>query len=208
MSPNSGNHIAKGKGVYLKLESERSRRSGGFPHQLRSGCCNTRHKPRSVSSDGLLDRSRIIGMLYSSPCVHDKSHTVACILCSCQAYVPVPFWRGNASRSRPSLLTGSCKYDMLVKTINTVIQLVQRKVTIFGVDRLELAAIDGDKGFGEQMEFIAVSVELPESFADGFLVLLTKIGDCSEVRCHRLISYITSMLHLYLCSSLPEERTA
>ncbi len=33
------------------------------------------------------------------------------------------------------------------------------------------------------MEFIAVVVEFPKSFADSFLVVLTKIGDCPEVRC-------------------------
>lgn len=32
------------------------------------------------------------------------------------------------------------------------------------------------------MEFIAVVVEFPKSFADSFLVVLTKIGDCPEVR--------------------------
>lgn len=33
------------------------------------------------------------------------------------------------------------------------------------------------------MEFIAVVVKFPKSFADSFLVVLTKIGDCPEVRC-------------------------
>ena len=41
--------------------------------------------------------------------------------------------------------------DVLVKSGYTVIQLVQRKVPVLGVDSLELATVNRDKTLGEQV---------------------------------------------------------
>lgn len=96
--------------------------------------------------------------------------------------------------------------DVFVQTSDAIIRFVKRKIVVLDIDSLELAAIDGDKGCGEQLEFIAVSVELPKCFADGFLVVLTKIGDCPEVRCQT----VDKLHHFDVASTFtfePSERT-
>src|SRR6187399_1820734 len=69
-------------------------------------------------------------------------------------------------------------FDLLLALLN----LARREVAIAGVDRLELAAVDGDHRLGEQLELPAQLDEAAAHAADAGPVVVPEVGDGLEVR--------------------------
>ena len=51
---------------------------------------------------------------------------------------------------------------MGIEALDAVIELVESEVPVLGIDCLELAAVNGDEGLGEQLHLKAETVELAE----------------------------------------------
>jgi hypothetical protein len=60
---------------------------------------------------------------------------------------------------------------------HTLLGLVDRKVLVAVVDRLELAAVDGDQGRAEQAQLPAQDHELGTGGLDRRAVVLAEVGD-------------------------------
>src|SRR5664279_1605846 len=72
--------------------------------------------------------------------------------------------------------------DALFDLLLALLHLARREVAIASVDRLELAAVDGDYGLGEQLEFAAQLDEAAAHVADADPVVVPEVGDGLEVR--------------------------
>jgi hypothetical protein len=60
--------------------------------------------------------------------------------------------------------------------------LVERESAVAAVDRLELAAVDGDDGVGEQLEVAAQADEAAADISDAGSIVVAEVGDGLEVR--------------------------
>ncbi len=66
---------------------------------------------------------------------------------------------------------------MLGHLLQALLELVGREVLVAGVDRLELAAVDGDQGRTEQADLPAQHHELSAGRLDRRAVVLPEVGD-------------------------------
>src|SRR5450755_1980524 len=72
--------------------------------------------------------------------------------------------------------------DALFDLLLALLHLARREVAIASVDRLELAAVDGDNGLGEQLELAAQLDEAAAYIADTDAVVASEVGNRLEVR--------------------------
>src|SRR5664279_1275810 len=72
--------------------------------------------------------------------------------------------------------------DALFDLLLALLHFAWREVAIAGVDRLELAAVDGDYGLREQLELAAQLDEAAAHVADADPVVVPEVGDGLEVR--------------------------
>jgi hypothetical protein len=72
-------------------------------------------------------------------------------------------------------------FDALVDLLHPLGQLVRRKVLVPVIDRLELAAINGDDGLGKQVKPPTQEDELPADVADRLTVVVTEVSDGLKV---------------------------
>src|SRR4029077_5420580 len=71
--------------------------------------------------------------------------------------------------------------DALFDLLLALLHLAGREVAIARVDRLELAAVDGDHGLGEQLELAAQLDEAAAHVADADAVVMPEVGNGLEV---------------------------
>jgi hypothetical protein len=71
--------------------------------------------------------------------------------------------------------------DALFQLLHALLELGLGEVLVAVVDRLELAAVDGDRGLLEQAETTAQQDELAAGGADRITVVLAEVGDGLEV---------------------------
>lgn len=71
--------------------------------------------------------------------------------------------------------------DVFVKTLDSVIELAQRKIIVLGIYSLELTAVNGDVRLGKELQSHAKLIELLIYFGDSLLVILAEIRDGAEV---------------------------
>jgi len=71
--------------------------------------------------------------------------------------------------------------DIIVESLDQVLELFLGEVAIAAVDGLELGAIDGDQVTAEKIELAAEEGELPANVADCLAIVLVEIGDDLEI---------------------------
>ena len=76
---------------------------------------------------------------------------------------------------------GEVALHALIELLHPRLQLALGEVLVAVVDRLELAAVDGDRGLFEQAQFPAQQDELAAGGADCLTVVLAEVGDGLEV---------------------------
>lgn len=77
-----------------------------------------------------------------------------------------------------------CRQITLDATINFLHPLVEfapREVAVMGIDRLELAAINGDDRLGEEIQLAARHDKLTADVADSFAVIPSKVSNSLEI---------------------------
>ena len=74
--------------------------------------------------------------------------------------------------------------DVFVKTLDSVIELAQRKIIVLGIYSLELTAVNGDVRLGKELQSHAKLIELLIYFGDSLLVILAEIRDTYNVGWH------------------------
>ena len=89
------------------------------------------------------------------------------------------FGRGGLTVSGFKL--GQIAFDARLKLFQPLGHLGLREIPVPRVHRLEFAAVDGNRGGGEQAHAPAHRHELAANLADGLAVVLAEIGDSLEV---------------------------
>lgn len=70
---------------------------------------------------------------------------------------------------------------MLLDLLHACLHFALSEATVAVIHGFEFAAVDGDDRLGEEIEVAAKHYELPADAANGFAVVLAKVGDGFEI---------------------------